>query len=127
LRPLCCNTLDTRAGEAEGLRARAGGSRIYDDDAIMGDLPLGLRKEVSVQLFEDVVKSVPLFAHLSQATVQEICHRLTPLYQTMVSARPRLLACLLLCCNASPWCWHEGVSGGTRSDGPASSSARAWR
>lgn len=56
-------------------------SRIYDDDAIMGDLPLGLRKEVSVELFEDVVKSVPLFMRLSQNTVQEICHRLVPLYQ----------------------------------------------
>lgn len=83
MRPLRFNTLDCRAGEAEGLRARAG-SRIYDDDAIMADLPLGLRKEVMVQLFEDVVKSVPLFAHLSQTTVQEICHRLSPLYQTMV-------------------------------------------
>lgn len=65
--------------------------RIYDDEAIMNDLPLGLRKEVSVQLFEDVVKSVPLFMKLGQSTVQEICHVLKPVYQ--VSLR-RLQFCL---------------------------------
>ena len=57
-------------------------SRIYDEDAILDDLPLGLRKEMQVELFIDVVQAVPLFMRLSDMTLQEICNRLQPVYQT---------------------------------------------
>ena len=50
-------------------------SRIYDEDAIMNDLPVGLRKEMAVELFADVLETVPLFRFLKKSTIMEICDR----------------------------------------------------
>ena len=57
--------------------------RIFDEGAILADLPHSLRQEVRVELYRDIVSEVPLFAMCDSETQSEICNRLVPVYESV--------------------------------------------
>jgi hypothetical protein len=46
---------------------------IFDDQAIMGDLPKGLRKRMVAEIYMDLVETVPLFANLPESVKIDVC------------------------------------------------------
>lgn len=60
-------------------RHRWAATRGVDEEALVEDLPEGLRRDVKRHLCLDLLRKVPLFQHLDDLTLNNICDRLKPL------------------------------------------------
>ena len=77
--------------------------KIFDEELILADLPLGLANEVRVELFRDVVHMCVLFQSMDTATCNEICVRLDSQYKTegvQITCQVRLVSFVGLHCPA---------------------------
>lgn len=59
-------------------RQRWAATRGIDEEALIADLPEGLRRDLKRHLCLDLVKRVPLFAYMDPALLDIICERLRP-------------------------------------------------
>jgi CRP-like cAMP-binding protein len=57
-------------------------SKIYDEEKVLTDLPLGLQRLVRLELFKDVVESSDFFFGVDQQVYQQVCMCLVPTYKT---------------------------------------------
>lgn len=55
--------------------------RIWNEEQILMDLPIELRKEIFLELFRDVVAMSPLFNACSIDVQREVCYRMRPVYK----------------------------------------------
>lgn len=55
-------------------------AKIYDERQIMDELPHGLKRQFQLELFQDLVKKVPLFAKCDDGVQIDVCQRLTLSY-----------------------------------------------
>lgn len=59
-------------------RHRWAATRGIDEEALVGDLPEGLRRDIKRHLCIDLLKKVPLFEQLDELILNNICDRLKP-------------------------------------------------
>ncbi|KAF8033251.1 hypothetical protein BT93_D1997 [Corymbia citriodora subsp. variegata] len=57
-------------------------TRGVDEEALLGDLPMDLRREIKRHLCFDLVRRVPLFNQMDERTLDAICERLKPVLCT---------------------------------------------
>eukprot|EP00290_Baffinella_frigidus_P024350 CAMPEP_0180263796 /NCGR_PEP_ID=MMETSP0987-20121128/45472_1 /TAXON_ID=697907 /ORGANISM="non described non described, Strain CCMP2293" /LENGTH=469 /DNA_ID=CAMNT_0022234049 /DNA_START=13 /DNA_END=1421 /DNA_ORIENTATION=+ len=55
--------------------------RIFNEMEVLDDLDAGLRKEVYIEMYQDIIKIVPLFRACNEETQREICFRLKPIFR----------------------------------------------
>lgn len=55
--------------------------RVFDEENIFRDLPVEIRKELSLELYHDIVEKCPLFASCDYTTRKEICSLLVSVYK----------------------------------------------
>ncbi|CAL4902389.1 unnamed protein product [Urochloa decumbens] len=60
-------------------RQRWAATRGVDERRIVGDLPEGLRRDIKYHLCLDLVRQVPLFQHMDDLVLENICDRVEPL------------------------------------------------
>jgi CRP-like cAMP-binding protein len=56
--------------------------KIYDEEQVLNDLPLGLQRLVRLELFKDVVESSDFFFGVDEQVYQQVCMCLVPTYKT---------------------------------------------
>ncbi|TVU20066.1 hypothetical protein EJB05_36253, partial [Eragrostis curvula] len=60
-------------------RQRWAATRGVDEPRLVRDLPEGLRRDIKYHLCLDLVRQVPLFSHVDELVLENICDRVTPL------------------------------------------------
>lgn len=63
-------------------RHRWAATRGVDEEALVEDLPEGLRRDIKRHLCVDLLRKVPLFQHFDDLILNNICDRLKPLLFT---------------------------------------------
>ncbi|KAM0902648.1 hypothetical protein ACQ4PT_019175 [Festuca glaucescens] len=59
-----------------------GGHRGVDEEALLKDLPMDIRRDIKRHLCLDLVRRVPLFDEMDERTLEAICERLRPALYT---------------------------------------------